>query len=643
MVDAVFAVAFAALLIAIVAVLRSPASAAVLVALGITGSGVLLQFIATNGVNVRLDALQWWLAITLVVLLAVAIAMRRREPVRVARSALLLVCGSSIVVALGLLAFRALAPGSPGPLTGVGYLISRSSAEDNAKWLNAAAELASGDVVNAWPNVGGPLLLLMTLSATLVSAASVLLYGGVNEVAVSVGTLITSEMAMIAVAPFAVAPLVESRIRRSRDGRPSRIPWPPLLASIIIVTAAMCLLLYFGHLTLQFTILILTLWVCAFIAWRRKGAALVATTLAVAMTAEVWFPLNVVALGLLVGLVALGVIAMIRRQRMRDAAIVTATALVVLVLMYDFLRSSIEYSLGTSGGQVSTVAASIGGAVRGVVALALPSLPLFSQPGGTEVVTALFGAITVAAAVAALVVLRDSGGRRYLLRFAPIAILTAYTLLVTLADYWAVGKGPGYATNKLTFAIAVPILTATLPVGLLLLDRGQRGMTSLRWFALAGVVMLLVLDTFLPRALIQLKPSLWPTTSGDPQPYWWPAEVRDTADQPLSSNPVACIYLPQGAERPSVLPDGQRAYSCTRLLTGIAGQDDEGAGIVQWTLDEWLSNESLWDHYQAYFAGMPQSARDRDVILLDLDSKVVGIETLQYLMDRYPAETDASG
>ena len=168
-------------------------------------------------------------------------------------------------------------------------------------------------------------------------------------------------------------------------------------------------------------------------------------------------------------------------------------------------------------------------------------------------------------------------------------------------------------------------------------------MTSLRWFVLAGIVMLLVLDTFLPRAMIQVKPSLWPTTSADPQPYWWPAEVRATADQSLSSNPVGCVYLPQGAERPSVLPDGQRAYSCTRLLTGVAGQDDEGAGLVQWTLDEWLSNESQWDHYQAYFQQMSKSARNRDVILLDEDSKVVGIESLQYLMDRYPAKPDATG
>jgi hypothetical protein len=208
---------------------------------------------------------------------------------------------------------------------------------------------------------------------------------------------------------------------------------------------------------------------------------------------------------------------------------------------------------------------------------------------------------------------------------------------VTLADFWAVGKGPGYASNKLTFAVAIPALAATLPVALLALDRTDRRMTALRWFALGGVVMLLVLDTFLPRALLQFKPGLWPSTSADPQPYWWPAEVRPTSDQPLTDNPIGCVYLPQGAERPSVLQNGPRAYSCTRLLTGIAGQDVPAAGIVQWTLDEWLSNESLWDHYQPYFNQMTQEARDRRLILLDADSRVIGIDSLQSLMNRYPA------
>jgi hypothetical protein len=153
--------------------------------------------------------------------------------------------------------------------------------------------------------------------------------------------------------------------------------------------------------------------------------------------------------------------------------------------------------------------------------------------------------------------------------------------------------------------------------------------------------MLLIFDTFFPRAVVQLKPNLWPTTQADPQPYWWPAEVKPTADQPLSANPIGCVYLPQGATVPSVLQDGPRAYSCTRILSGLAGQDVSAAGLVRWQLDEWLQNESIWNDYQVYMTQMPPEIRARNVIILDNDSKVIGIESLQTLMDRYPAKPDA--
>lgn len=637
MTDVVFAGAYIALLVAILVVLRSPAAMAVLTAVGIGLSGATLQFMGISGFNVTLPILQWWLGATFALILVAAIASRRRWPQRPNRTSLVLVLGSSAGIALLFVISRLLAPGSPGPLSSVGHLVTLSSAEDNAKWLNAAAELASGVTVDAWASVGGPLLLLLTLAATLIGSVSQVLFGGVNEVAVSAGTPLLGEMLLIVIAPFAMGPVIEGRFRRVPAEKASTVPWPILLLGVSVLVTALILLLNYGHLTLQFTIIVLTLWTTTFISWRRSQASLILSSIAVITAAEVWFPLNLVAVALLLGFLTLGIAGLVSRRRLAASGALVASALVLSVLMWDFLRSSISYSLGLDG---TAAAAGASGAARGIVALAVPSLPLFSQPGGTEVVTAIFGTLTVLSVIGALLLLRSGSDRHYVFRFTPIILLVVYTLLVTLADFWAVGKGPGYATNKLTFAVAIPILAATLPVAMLALDRGERRMTSLRWFALGGVVMLLMLDTFLPRALVQLKPNLWPPTSGDPQPYWWPAEVRATGDQPLASNPIGCVYLPQGAERPSVLTDGQRAYSCTRLLTGLAGQNVPDAGLVQWTIDEWLGNESLWDRYHQYFNQMTPEARQRQVILLDNDSRVVGIESLQTLLDRYPPSTD---
>jgi hypothetical protein len=89
-----------------------------------------------------------------------------------------------------------------------------------------------------------------------------------------------------------------------------------------------------------------------------------------------------------------------------------------------------------------------------------------------------------------------------------------------------------------------------------------------------------------------------------------------------------------------VLQDGQRAYSCTRILTGLAGQDVAAAALVKWQLDEWLQNTSNWDHYQAYFSQMPPETLALTVILLNDNSEVVGLDTIGGLMQRYPAKPD---
>ena len=103
------------------------------------------------------------------------------------------------------------------------------------------------------------------------------------------------------------------------------------------------------------------------------------------------------------------------------------------------------------------------------------------------------------------------------------------------------------------FAAGIPILAVFLPIALLRLDPSAAPAHGDRWAAIGAIVFLLVADTFIPRAAARLKPAMFPA-AGDPPPYWSLAEVRDKADQPLSSNPLGCVYLPQGAERPSVLP-----------------------------------------------------------------------------------------
>lgn len=635
MLDLLFAVIFLGVPIASIVITRSAALTAVLLAGAFGGSGVLLQFLGTTFGSMSLRPLQIWLAVTLLLVLAVAWLGRGWETHRLTRQSALVILGSSAVAAVVFILARLVAPGSPAPLSGVGYLIERTGAEDNAKWLNTAAQLAGGDAVDTWSNVGGPLVLVLVVTATLISVLSTLLYGGVNEVAVSAGALILSEFLMVVVAPFAVAALAQMRRRWAPAGPRTTLPWPFTLLAVVTLASGVAVLLALGHLTLQYTLLVLTLWVSVFLVSYRTAHARTVMTLAVICLAEVWFPLNVLAVGLLIALVVYAVRGLVARRGPTTVYLATLVgSAVVTVLMFDFLRSSIGYALGLDG-QAASAAGS--GAARGIAAVAVPTLPLFGSPGGTEAVTYVIAALAVASTLAAAAVVSPlARSRAAALALAPIGALVGYAALVTLADFWAIGSGPNYASQKLGFAVTLPVLVATLPVALTWLDRPRAGMTVARWVAVGAVGALLVFDTLIPRAVIQTKPALWPSAQGEQPPYWWPAEVTETADQPLARNPIGCVYLPQGAERPSVLIDGPKAYSCTRILAGLAGQGVPAAGLVQWQLDEWLQNESNWDHYHQYLSQMSPEVRGRVVIILDEDDQVIGLETIQSLLDRYP-------
>ena len=64
------------------------------------------------------------------------------------------------------------------------------------------------------------------------------------------------------------------------------------------------------------------------------------------------------------------------------------------------------------------------------------------------------------------------------------------------------------------------------------------------------------------------------------------------------------------------------------------------ARFVAWQLDEWLQNTSYWDYYAPALNSISEDVRARNVILLGDKDKVVGLASLQSLLDRYPAAAE---
>ena len=72
------------------------------------------------------------------------------------------------------------------------------------------------------------------------------------------------------------------------------------------------------------------------------------------------------------------------------------------------------------------------------------------------------------------------------------------------------------------------------------------------------------------------------------------------------------------------------------MLSGVAGTGREAAVIVDWELTEWRQNRSLWDEYYVYFTQLPESTRSRTLILMNEDQQVVGLDSLEGLLNRFP-------
>jgi hypothetical protein len=119
--------------------------------------------------------------------------------------------------------------------------------------------------------------------------------------------------------------------------------------------------------------------------------------------------------------------------------------------------------------------------------------------------------------------------------------------------------------------------------------------------------------------------------------------VNGTGNQTIAGNPVGCVYLPQGAKEPSALlvsqlSDAQRVYACTRLLAGLSGQDQQAQPLVDWLRREWLGNKGAWSDVHGYLEAMPDAVKDKQMIILDDGSNVIGLDTVRYLLERYPAQ-----
>ncbi|HAN70212.1 MAG TPA: hypothetical protein DCQ36_01295 [Actinobacteria bacterium] len=661
MVDLLYALAYIALPIVTYLVARNLTWTVAIVSGSVALVGAVVTFVIKVGDSWNFASLQLATLGALILALAVTLAARLMARERMPWPALpwrrhLLVVGLPfLVIVLIIVVSRLIAAPRAGLFTAVGYLVRRQYAEDNAKWLDFTGQLVTGNDVVQGVSMGGPLQLFLVIVATALATASVLLLGGVNEVFVAANTVVYAQYFLAAMVPFVFAPLVEARVKGAGDGqRRGFIPAPLLWAGMLVLAVAILAVGGLGHLTLQFVFLATVMWVGVFVIGSRVPHVYALTSLVIVVVSLVWFPLLPISVVVMVaGAVAI-VVALVRGGARRPGlwAIGIAWA-ATIVLTWPEYRSTIGYMTA----DVNATGDMAGGAVGGIAAAAMPvpslivpMLDLLDSKGGTEAVGPMLGILLLISAVLATMFIarrRSAAGRnRLLLAFAPALLLGGYAVALAVLGTWYAGDGPNYGAVKTTFLVSVTIIAVAVPLALMEIDRRRVGTTLVRVAGIAGIVYLLAVDGILPRAAVYTSPEQWPDASGEDRGYWWPAEVRKQAEQTIESLPIACAYRPPGAGAPSALPNGQTAYSCTRLLVGLSGADTTGQPLVDWQRREWFTNTPAWDDEYPRLITLPESLRQKDFILMDELDEVVGLDSVQSFMDRYKpewAQEQASG
>ena len=635
---------------------RSLAWVVVAIAGSAAAAGAMVNFVIDRGVDLTRVQLQWILAAVLAAVFVIALIWPWRGKAPVSRQALAVLLPSGLLLALFVLItvrwtdeFAFLRP--------VGYLIGKEAAEDNAKWLDFTAQWASGGGIDQPVPLGGPLQLYLTFVGTAMAVISGVALGGFNEVAVAANSVVYGEYMLALMMPFAFAVMAEAKFALpSARGRNVKgfLPLPGLWAGMLVLVTVSLAVMAYGHLTLQFTFLVAGLWVATFLSASRVPRARLVTSLAAAASMTVWLPLNVTAVIIVATWMTL-YLSRLMRFGPRAVDWWGAGLLVVVTIgVFQPVWSSLEYLIfGSSGMALPGGFAFAGGFGLSAGVGVVPSLAdsiLFAATGGTDAAGPLLLVAALASTLAAAVVIghQPSGNRLASYRsFAPLGVFAFIAMSIYVLDAWATGSAPHYGSMKFTFMVVAIALATTLPIAVLALDpRAGFGMTASRWIVVAGVVVLLAVDSLLPRAIAQLRPEMWSppipfdNTSGS---YWWPAEVNERADQPISGNPIGCVYIPDGypaptAIVPSGLSGGQRVYACTRTLTGLGGLDLEGQVMVDWLRREWTTNTPAWSDVYDSLAGQSPEVLDRQIILLDDGSNVTGVETLRSLLTRFPKD-----
>lgn len=452
-----------------------------------------------------------------------------------------------------------------------------ASAEDNAKWLNFASHVSTGELLNFKDGTTGGMAVLLMVCVAVANVFAQLLFGGPNVSGEAIQGVLGAHAFLTMIAPLALIPLVGPILRMIKQSQNAKSETTQKLHIAIVlvsfvgaaywITNALAAVSAFGHLSLEYIIVTLAFWLSAmlFVDPTHKFRFVFITFIGSGV-GLVWLPLP----GLSIAIAIVGTIVFARylyRQKVflfRDVTLYVLLANVFLT--YWVTVPELSY-LGAK-------------TVPGV------STDLVIAEGGAMVLGRFEGvllALSIAGfALLALIARRKKASLEPFVY--PVVMILGFACAVTAYDFIVARVGfPHYGTRKLDYAFTVVLVGVLMPIvvcGMFIWTKAKS------W--LAAVLCLLFLFFIQgSRTIRQATPVFtvsmwtwfdWKAIDNPEATTKWFDKVNPTNSVQLSIDevPIACVQRDKG-----LISTGISAqYFCTRFLISLHGDESDHTDVI---------------------------------------------------------------
>jgi hypothetical protein len=568
--------------------------------LGILSTGIIIE--SLNFFGYRWNSNSISLLLIIVISVGAVTAVRETEPPadRVWARQFLAVGIPVIGILILITVSRLLAKHQlDGLLTNILYINS----EDNAKWTNVTSLIVQGKSL-VISDIGGVVTTYLVVCARFIKVLFPIFGLNNSEISVSILTVVCGQLFLMILAPLSLLPLTKLL-------SPSRYAWkalPGFWLSSLIIAGGSTAFQSLGQLASQFVLFLAVYSVCILMtsgANQKSGALrLFIGLLCVVATASAWLPLHL--LTAVIPVIAVGV-ALFPTTKSYDKKVLNFSSKVILALILaapPIAIASFQYLTFSKANFQNLLLA--GGATNTVNPI-LNILPI-----------CLFILIIIRRQTPKTNSAEWMSDLRNYENIAVILLVAMFTIAVIYVDYIRTGSAH-YGSLKVQYMCALILIVTMIPIAVAKITTSELPIPG---FILAGTCSMLLLfslsgDVTFTALTTKFRAQQCPEIAIWTKEVNWQAYITDMtlSEKKIVDMPIACGEIVVGKRYWNV---SYGTYLCTRHLVALAGLEKAGGPLVEWQLRaNWISSIN-------YLRMMPDEVKNRNVLILSAEGKVVG-------------------